>query len=223
VSLSVIVPTLDEAAEIEATLARARTGDVELIVADGGSRDETVAIASRLADQVVLGERGRAAQMNRGARVARGDILLFLHADTWLPADFPAAMRRAIAGGAIGGRFDVELRGTHPLLPLIARLINLRSRWSRIYTGDQAIFVRREAFEQLGGFPAIPLMEDIAFSAALRRLGPTAALHERVSTSARRWEKSGVIRTVLRMWSFRLAFACGVRPEKLARRYADTR
>lgn len=219
-SLSIVVPALDEEQEIAATLRAARApGVLEVLVVDGGSTDATVPIARELADEVLTGARGRAAQMNLGAARARGDTLLFLHADTRLPAGFAAAIAEAVGAGAVGGRFDVELRGRHPLLPLVASLMNLRSRLTRVCTGDQAVFVRRDAFLRLGGFAPIPLMEDVDLTSRLRRLGAIAALRQRASTSARRWEEHGVVRTILLMWALRLAFACGVAPERLAARY----
>jgi len=224
-TIAVVIPTLNEAEELDATIALAREGGARfVIVADGGSSDSTLEIARGAADLVLSAPRGRALQMNLGARHAGpAAVLLFLHADTHLPHRFPDAIEAAIAGGAVGGRFDVELRGSRRLLPVIAWLINLRSRWSGIATGDQAMFVRRDVFEEIGGFPEIALMEDVALSRRLRRLGPVAALREHASTSARRWEAAGVVRTILLMWWLRLAFACGVAPERLARSYRDRR
>jgi rSAM/selenodomain-associated transferase 2 len=219
-TISVVVPALDEGAGIEQALRSARARQViEVLVVDGGSADDTAARARLLADRVLVAPRGRALQMNAGAAVARGDVVLFLHADTHLPVGFADAVERALDRGAIAGRFDVELRGTHPLLPIIARLMNERSRWTGIATGDQAIFVRRDVFARLGGFAAIPLMEDVELSARLRRSGRVAALRERVSTSARRWEEHGVLRTIVLMWWLRLAYALGASPERLARAY----
>jgi rSAM/selenodomain-associated transferase 2 len=218
--ISVVVPALDEEEEIAATLASAADPAVlEVIVVDGGSRDATAEIARRLGHRVLTGPRGRALQMNAGAAVARGDVLLFLHADTRLPAGFGAAIEGAVARGAVAGRFDVVLRGRHPWLRVVAALMNARSRATRIATGDQAIFVRRDAFDAMGGFAAIPLMEDIELSRRLRAVGPYAALRARVSTSARRWEENGVARTVLLMWRLRFAYFCGVPAERLAQRY----
>jgi len=222
--ISVIVPALDEGREIAAALRSAREPQVcEILVVDGGSSDDTAVRASELADRVLGSARGRALQMNAGAGVARGDVLLFLHADTRLPPGFGAAIEVAITAGAVGGRFDLVLRGQHPFLPVIAGLINLRSRWTRIFTGDQAIFVRREVFERLGGFAAIPLMEDVELSTRLRREGAIASLRQQVSTSARRWEENGLLRTILLMWSLRLGYACGVSPERLAAAYRARR
>lgn len=218
--ISVVVPVLDERRELERTIRLARAPLVEeVVVVDGGSRDGSAELAARLADRVLRRPPGRARQMNAGAEVARGDVLLFLHADTHLPAGWDRAVAAAIDSGAIGGRFDVEIRGGHPLLPMIAHSMNLRSRLTGVSTGDQAIFASRRVFEALGGFPEVPLMEDVAFSAALRRAGRVACLRERVATSGRRWERDGVVRTVALMWALRLAYALGVPPARLARWY----
>jgi rSAM/selenodomain-associated transferase 2 len=224
--LSIIMPVLDEAVEIKAslnTLAPFRARGVELIVADGGSRDGTVALAQTLADHVIASPRGRAAQMNAGAAVAHGDVLLFLHADTRLLEDADRLVLDGLSDtGKIWGRFDVRFDGDG--LGLIAFMMNWRSRTTGIATGDQAMFVTRAAFENAGGFPAIALMEDVALSVRLKRSGRPLALHARVTTSARRWRKHGVLRTILLMWKLRLAFSLGADPAKLARAYghADT-
>jgi rSAM/selenodomain-associated transferase 2 len=182
-----------------------------VIVADGGSDDATARLAAPLCDRVVLAPRGRAAQMNAGAREARGDMLVFLHADTRLPPDADELMR-----GFLWGRFDVQIEGRHPLLKVVAWSMNLRSRLTGIATGDQAIFVRRGAFP---GFPELPLMEDIAFSKAMKRSARPACLKQRVVTSGRRWESRGVARTIFLMWKLRLLYSLGTSPEKLARLY----
>jgi rSAM/selenodomain-associated transferase 2 len=221
--LSIIVPVLDEAsliAEALAALAPLRRRGVELIVVDGGSRDRTVELARPLADRVIPARRGRATQMNAGAAAAQGGVLIFLHVDTQLPPDAD----RLILGGLkrsrrTWGRFDVRISGTSTLLPLVARLMNLRSRLTGIATGDQAMFMTREAFDGAGGFPQIALMEDIAISARLKRLGPPLCLTVPVTTSGRRWEDNGVVRTVLTMWGLRLAYSLGASPAALARRY----
>ena len=221
--LSIIVPVLDEARGIAATLeslAAARAAGAEVVVVDGGSRDETRRIAAPLADKVIAAPRGRAAQMNAGARAARGDILLFLHADTLLPQGAVAQVSAALQPGAAAwGRFDVAIAGADPLLALVAMLMNARSRWSGIATGDQAIFVRRDAFEGVGGYAEIPLMEDVALCKALRRISAPACLRARVVTSGRRWERQGTLRTILLMWRLRLAYALGADPHRLARHY----
>ena len=220
-----MVPTLDEASVLAPTLAAARAAaDVEVIVVDGGSRDPTVAVARAHADGVLEAPRGRARQMNAGAQEARGDVLLFLHADTRLPAAYATAVRGALArADAVGGRFDVRLDAPGVVFRLTERLINARSRMTRIATGDQAIFVRRSVFEQVGGYPLLPLMEDIALCRTLKRVGVMVALRESVVTSARRWQRHGVARTVLLMWGLRAAYYAGVPPARLARLYADAR
>jgi len=210
--LSVVVPVLNEAAGIRAAfeaLAPLRARGHEVIVVDGGSSDSTADIAAGLCDRVLSAPRGRAAQMNAGARAANGDMLLFLHADTRLPADF------TIPDSAVWGRFDVRIDGRHPLLKVVACAMNLRSRLTGIATGDQAMFVRRAVFP---GFPEIPLMEDVALSKVLKQRGRPTCLHEKVTTSGRRWEERGVLRTIL-MWRLRLLYFLGARPEDLARRY----
>ena len=219
--VSIIVPALDEAAALAETLAplqAARAAGAEVLVVDGGSRDATVAVASPLADRVIVAARGRASQMNTGAREAAGKSLLFLHADTILPPGAIDAVLEALARRA-WGRFDVAIAGEDPLLAVVALGMNLRSRWSGIATGDQAIFVRREDFEAVGGFPAIPLMEDVALSRALKRRSRPACLRQRALTSGRRWQRHGVLRTVLLMWRLRLAYFLGADPHRLARRY----
>ena len=223
--LSVVVPALDEARQIQATLASARQpGVAEVIVVDGGSVDRTRALAEPRADRVVVAPRGRARQMNAGAALATGDVLLFLHADTRLPPDAAAAVAAALVDPAVvGGRFDVRLEPSSPLLRLTADLMNRRSRLTGIATGDQAIFVRRAVFTALGGFPDLPLMEDVAFSRALKRAGRTAALRAQVTTSSRRWRQGGVVRTVLRMWTLRLLFLLGMPAHRLARWYGPGR
>jgi rSAM/selenodomain-associated transferase 2 len=191
------------------------------VVVDGGSRDGTIEIARRVPDVTALvSARGRAAQMNAGARAARGRVLLFLHADTWLPDGALAAVRDALADPAVAsGRFDVRFDSSRPVLSMIAFFMNLRSRWSGISTGDQAIFVRRDIFDGLGGFAAIPLMEDIELTRRLKRRGRVAALRARVTTAARKWEREGALRTMALMWALRLLYVCGVPPARLHRWY----
>ena len=219
--LSFIVPTLDEAAGIERCLGRlqdARGRGHEVVVVDGGSRDATPALARPLADRVLSAPRGRATQMNAGAAAARGDGLVFVHADTLLAADADGEVAAALARAA-WGRFDVRIAGRHRLLRVIAATMNLRSRLSGIATGDQAIFVRRAVFEALGGYAAIPLMEDVELSRRLRRRAWPRCLRTRVETSGRRWERRGVLRTVALMWRLRLAYWFGADPVRLAERY----
>jgi rSAM/selenodomain-associated transferase 2 len=194
-SLSIVIPALNEAAGIEATLKALqplRARGVELVLADGGSGDTTVAVARPWVDTVVDAPRGRALQMNAGAARARADALMFLHADTRLPPSGDVLALQSLAEGACWGRFDVRIEGRPRMLRVVAALMNLRSRLSGIATGDQAIFVTRAAFERVGGFPAQPLMEDIEISRRLKRLGRPACLRARVCTSGRRWEQRGV-------------------------------
>jgi rSAM/selenodomain-associated transferase 2 len=217
------MPVLDEAPSIEAALAplqALRAAGGEVIVVDGGSLDATRALAAPWADRVLEAPRGRAAQMNAGAAVARGETLVFLHADTVPPAGaFDAIASGLRATGREWGRFDVTIAGADPLLVLVAFLMSARSRATGIATGDQAMFVRRATFERVGGFPAIPLMEDIALSRRLKRESAPLCLRERVVTSGRRWEKHGTLRTIVLMWRLRLAYFLGADPGKLARRY----
>jgi rSAM/selenodomain-associated transferase 2 len=221
-ALSIIVPVLDEAAGIEACLAPLqpmRARGVEVVVVDGGSRDATRSLAAPLADLVLQSARGRALQMNAGARAAHGEVLVFLHADTILPGEADVAIARVIGGGAHWGRFDVSIAGPDPLLAVVAAMMNARSRLTGIATGDQAIFVRRDDFVAAGAFREIPLMEDIALSKRLKRISRPACLRERVVTSGRRWERRGTLRTIVLMWRLRLAYALGADPGRLARRY----
>lgn len=223
--LSVIIPTLNEEPSIAATIAAARRAtDCEVIVADGGSSDATVELARLHVERLIEVPRGRARQMNAGARAASGDVLLFLHADTILPDAYESAIAAAMADpSVVGGRFDVRLMPSSPLLWLTGELINLRSRLSKISTGDQAIFVRRSVFEKIGGYEEIPLMEDVAFTRALKRQGCVASLRQRVVTSSRRWQRDGIIRTIALMWTLRVLYFFGVSPARLRRVYTDTR
>lgn len=222
-SLSIIVPVLNEADAIDGALAALRPlreRGVEVIVADGGSSDGTVARATPHADRVVAAPRGRAAQMNAGAAAARGDALVFLHCDTRLPADAEKLIEDALRDSrAVWGRFDVRIDGRSALLPLVAMTMNLRSRLSGIATGDQTIFVQRDAFETVGRYPDIALMEDVAISRRLKRLSRPTRIVTPVVTSGRRWDERGAVRTILLMWRLRLAYFFGARPDALARRY----
>lgn len=222
-SISIVMPVLNEAAGIEAVLRplqALRAHGVELVVADGGSSDGTAAMAAPWADAVVCTARGRARQMNAGAARARGDLLLFLHADTLLPPDAERLVLGAVERGAAWGRFDVRISGRPWMLRVVARLINLRSRWSGIATGDQAIFISRPLFEQLGGFADQPLMEDIELCRRLKLLGlRPACLAACATTSGRRWEQRGVWRTIVLMWWLRWRYWRGAPPSELAKAY----
>lgn len=222
-SVSIVIPVLDEEAEIVdalTALAPLRARKTEVLVVDGGSRDRTVALARPLCDRVIAAPRGRALQMNAGAAASRGQILIFLHADTRLPADADRLVADAVArSGREWGWFNIEIIGRHLFLPLIGAAMNLRSRLTGIATGDQAMFVTRKAFAAAGTFPFIPLMEDIVLSRRLKRIGAPICLSDRALTSGRRWEKHGVLRTVFLMWQLRLAFFLGADPDRLAQRY----
>ena len=220
--VSIIVPVLNEADAIVATLqglAALRGAGAELIVIDGGSSDATLERCKGLADLALIAPLGRARQMNFGAARAAGALLLFLHADTRLPADALGLVRGALDSGHDWGRFDVVVDGGSRLFPVIAWMMNWRSRLSGIATGDQAIFVRRDVFDALGGFPDQPLMEDIELSKRLRRRGRPACLRQRVVTSGRRWERHGVWRTMFLMWRLRFYYWLGVSAEQLAKAY----
>ncbi len=216
------MPVLNEAATLRqslATLAPLRAAGHRLIVVDGGSHDDTLAQCHGQVDALLTAPRGRARQMNAGAATADGDVLLFLHADTTLPDHADACVTQALAQGAQWGRFDVRISGKSPMLKVISRMMNWRSRVTGIATGDQAMFVRRALFEQIGGFPDQPLMEDIALSRRLLKHGPPACLREVVRTSGRRWESRGVWRTIWLMWRLRWRYWRGASPEVLARAY----
>lgn len=194
--------------------------DGEVIVVDGGSSDDSAAIAECFGCVVVGSPRGRAGQMNAGAALAKGDAMLFLHADTRLPDGAPGLVAGALADGRFEwGRFDVRIEGVGRTLRLVAWMMNGRSRLTGIATGDQAMFVTRRAFTEVGGFPDQPLMEDIELSKRLGRISPPACIKERVITSARRWQARGVWRTILLMWRLRFDYWRGVPPSVLAEAY----
>lgn len=220
---SIIVPMLNEAPGLPRLLARLsaleRQGNDVLIV-DGGSDDGSADLAVRAGLLVLSSPRGRARQMNLGAAHATGDVLLFLHADTLLPEGALITVRRAMQrSGAPWGRFDVAIDGKHFMLRVVAKLMNLRSRWTGIATGDQAIFVTREAFDAVGGFPDQPLMEDIELSRRLLLRARPVCIDDPVLTSGRRWESRGVWRTVMLMWRLRWAYWRGTPADQLARLY----
>ena len=221
--LSIVIPALDEAASIREALAALeplRGRGAEVIVVDGGSRDGTIERARPLADLVITAPRGRGSQMNAGAAAANNDVLLFLHADTRLPPDPDRLLVDLFAhSDRAWGRFDVTIAGRSPLLRVVAAMMNWRSRVTGIATGDQAMFMTRAAFARAGGFPDIPLMEDVVMSRRLKAIGPPACLAARVTTSGRRWDRDGVVRTIFMMWRLRLAFFLGAEPARLARQY----
>ncbi len=230
VTISVIIPTLNEERTIGQTLSSLPTDEIlEAIVVDGGSTDQTISIAEVFCAEasnvrILTAPAGRARQMNEGAKAGRGDILLFLHADTLLPTGAQLMIETALTGPAVvGGHFDVTFDSRSVLGTMISTFMNWRSRLSGIVTGDQALFVRRHVFEQLGGFADIPLMEDIEFSRRLKRTGLTAALHHKVTTSFRRWEQQGPLRTIFLMWTLRFLYWIRVSPHRLKDFYKAVR
>jgi rSAM/selenodomain-associated transferase 2 len=217
--ISVIIPTLNEEVNLPVTLRQLTDHpDVELIVVDGGSLDHTVEIAQRFTPYVFQAFPGRARQMNIGARHATGDILLFLHADTFLlPGALDEIQRRIIGDGAVGGAFDLHIDSSRRLCKFVARVASRRTRWTHLPYGDQGVFVWRQVFEALGGFPEIAIMEDIAFARRLRRAGRLTFIHSGLVTSGRRWNANGVVRTTLVNWWVTALFILRVPPRELRR------
>lgn len=231
-TIGVIIPTLNEETTLLSTLSTLTSLQLdEIIIVDGGSQDRTREIAGSyfesnrfLTGRIVSAEKGRARQMNAGGLSARSDILIFLHADTQLPPDARQAIEEVMEGGdLVGGRFDVQFEIDHGYAWMISRMMNWRSRWSQIFTGDQAMFIRRATFQQLGGFSDIPLMEDIELSYRLKQVGPVAALRSKVTTSFRRWEQNGPLRTILHMWTLRFLYWLGMSPHTLQQFYGTIR
>ena len=223
--ISVIIPVLNEEKSIVSTLRALQSqGAEEVIIVDGGSTDRSREICQRMGAIVLMSPRGRARQMNRGVRQATGEIVLFLHADTRLPASGLDDVRFALSDSRyVGGRFDVRLDDDRWIFRVIGNMISFRSRLTKVATGDQAIFVRRDVFEKIGGFPDLPLLEENAFSRKLKKRGRIACLRSQVVTSARRWEKEGIWRTILKMWMLRLCYLTKVSPFLLKRFYNDAR
>ena len=221
-ALCIVVPVLDEAPHLAShldELQRFRQRGARVVVVDGGSADDSLAIARELADLAFVAPQGRARQMNAGAAACSAELLLFLHADTRLPHNADSLVRRATLAGFEWGRFDVAIDSPRAVMRIVETLMNRRSRWSGIATGDQAMFVTQQLFQRVGGFPDQPLMEDVALSALMKCQGPPACLRERVTTSARRWERHGPWHTILLMWRLRAAYFLGADPLKLAMRY----
>ena len=222
--ISVIIPALNEAGcirELCAALQPLRGRGHEIILVDGGSEDQTRTLGKPLVDRMLNSARGRALQMRAGVADANGTILWFLHADTGVPDNPDQLILAALESGrADWGRFDILLSDRHIVLRIVAHLMNLRSRISGIATGDQGIFVRRSLYEQVGGIPSLPLMEDIALSRVLKKYGRPVCIRQKLRTSARRWQQYGIVRTILTMWGLRLAYFVGISPDYLAKYYA---
>lgn len=219
-NFSIIIPTLNEEQSIVNCLtALKRYRDYcEIIVADGGSVDNTKPLAKPLCDKLISSAKGRAIQMNAGAENAEGDVLIFLHADTFLPEQAIPQITQTI-NHQQWGRFDIKLSGNHPMLKVIAWLMNYRSRLTGIATGDQVIFLTKQLFESVGQYPVIPLMEDIALCKKLKQISPPICLKAKAISSGRRWEQFGVFKTILLMWSLRLRYFLGEDPQILAYLY----
>ncbi|MDE0555439.1 MAG: TIGR04283 family arsenosugar biosynthesis glycosyltransferase [Candidatus Poribacteria bacterium] len=222
--ISVIIPVLNEAKILEKTLSQLQPelGSHELIVVDGGSTDASVRIAEKYG-RVITSERGRAKQLNAGAAAATGEILIFLHADIWLESGALAAVVTALSSGYVGGGFRQKIDAEGFLYRLIEMGGDLRGRYLKVFYGDSGIFLTRMDFEKLGGFPDVPIMEEMKFSRELRCLGKTTLLTPYIHISARRWEASGIVRTTLKNWLITLLYFFGVSPGKLARLYRHIR
>jgi len=221
VCVSVVIPILNEAKGLPAFIRHMERFAAEVVFVDGGSTDATQEILTRSPYRWLSAPRGRASQMNAGARATRGDILLFLHADTRLPVGALDRARAAVRDGAVGGSFAVRLDEPTPLLRLVAAAISTRSRITGVAGGDQAMFASRAAFAGLGGFAPMPLFEDVDFSRRLRRFGPVRRVDAAVVTSARRWSRRGIVRTIAEMWALRALYYVGISPAKLARLYPE--
>ena len=230
--IAVIIPVLNEEEALPSLLEGLWSLDFEeIFLVDGGSQDRTVAIAQKCIEtsthmncQILSAPRGRAAQMNVGAAQAKTDILIFLHADTQLPDAANQKIESAMVNpNVVGGRFDVRFPQDRGYAWVVSRMMNIRSRWSGVCTGDQAIFVRRRVFESMGGFADMPLMEDLEFSRRLKRQGTVMALKDTVTTSFRRWEQHGPLRTIFRMWTLRLLYWIGWNPQRLHQYYSHVR
>jgi rSAM/selenodomain-associated transferase 2 len=222
-NFSIIIPTLNEEKTIEPCLSALQPlrSNCEIIIVDGGSTDNTIVIAGTLADKVVSSDKGRARQMNNGARYASGNVLIFLHADTSLPENALQLIQQKLNSSRKWGRFDIQLSGKHFMLKVIAQMMNWRSRLTGIATGDQVIFVTRLAFEKAGQYPEINLMEDIAICKALKKISPPICLKAKVISSGRRWERYGIYKTILLMWNIRLRYFFGADPQTLAFLYTN--
>ena len=222
--ISIIIPILNEAKVLEETLSQLQSehGYHELIIVDGGSTDGSARIAEKYG-KVLISARGRAKQLNAGAAAATGDILIFLHADIWLEPGALAAVETALSSGYVGGGFQQKIDGKSPLYRIIEIAGDIRGRYLKVFYGDSGIFLARANFEMIGGFPDVPILEEMEFSKGLRRLGKTTLVTPRIHISARRWEIRGIVRTTLNNWLITLLYFLGASPEKLARLYNHIR
>lgn len=221
--LSLIIPVFNESDCIQQCLnelQELRQQGHEVIVVDGGSRDNTVSLATALSDTVIHAKKSRAIQMNAGAQIATGDYFLFLHADTKLPDNVSRLFLKIKKHDDKWGRFDIKLSGNHFLFRIIEKCMNIRSRLTSIATGDQVIFVHKELFNQIEGFPQQTLMEDIAISKLLSERFKPVCLKENVVSSSRRWEQNGIVKTIIRMWFLRLLYYFDYDTNKLAKMYS---
>jgi rSAM/selenodomain-associated transferase 2 len=220
--ISIIIPVLNEAETIQSflqALQPLRKQGHEVVLVDGHSDDDTCALAHPLVDRMFSSQPGRARQQILGAKMSTGQVLLFLHADTKLPEKAEQVILSALAQGFFWGRFDVQLSGSHWLFRVIEKMMNWRSCLTGIATGDQSLFVSKMLYNDVGGMPAIELMEDIEFSKRLLKFCKPACLKSIVITSSKRWEKNGILRTILFMWSLRLQYFFGIKPEVLVKKY----
>ncbi|NEQ72848.1 MAG: glycosyltransferase family 2 protein [Okeania sp. SIO2C9] len=222
-SISIIIPVLNEVSTITQTISTAQTAkdkDIEIIVVDGGSNDGTIELIKCLNIQVISSVPGRATQMNCGAKIARGKILLFLHGDTLLPSNFDRMLEEILVKPKIiAGAFELSIRGTKKSLRIVERMVNWRSRYLQMPYGDQGIFLPAKIFQEIGGFPEIPIMEDFELIRQLKKRGKIAIVPTPVFTSGRRWQKLGILKTTLINQIVIIAYLLGVSPKRLARFY----
>ena len=222
--ISVIIPVLNEAKILEQTLSQLQPelGHHELIIVDGGSTDGSVPIAEKYG-KVVTSVRGRAKQLNAGAAAASGDILIFLHADIWLESGALAAVGTALSSGYVGGGFRQKIDGENILYRAIEMVGNIRGKYLKVFYGDSGIFLKRADFEKIGGFPDIPILEEMEFSRDMRKLGKTILVLPHIHISARRWETKGIARTTINNWLITFLYFLKFSPEQLAKLYRHIR
>lgn len=222
--ISVIIPILNEENILEKTLSRLQPElkNHELIIVDGGSTDGSIHIAEKYG-KVIKSEQGRAKQLNAGAAAATGEILIFLHADVWLEQGAGKAVESALLSGYVGGGFLQKIDGHSILYRIIEKTADMRGKYLKVFYGDSGIYVKRTDFERIGGFPEVPIMEEIGFSKALRKLGKTKMVKPRIHISARRWEANGIVRTTTINWLITFLYFLGFSLERLAKLYRNIR